>query len=45
MSTGYNSSRQIQFDRGRDRRMFNRTANMAHWWNVTNWVPRGGRRM
>lgn len=41
----YNNSRHIVNDRKGDRRMFNRTANLTHWWNTSKWVPRGGRRM
>lgn len=27
-----------------DHKMFSRTASGTHWWNDSNWVPRGGRR-
>lgn len=29
----------------KDRKMFSRTADLSHWWNFSNEVPRGGRRM
>lgn len=39
------SNREPMYDRRKDERVFSKTAMATHWWNISKWVPRGGRRM
>ena len=41
---GFNNSRHEISNVGKDKRVFSRSSDMTNWWNVTSWVPRGGRR-
>lgn len=41
---GKNDSRHRISDVPRDKQTFSRSADRTHWWNLSDYVPRGGRR-